>query len=142
VRELTRWAGILPAMFGTALFYLFTGWLRAKRAENNQGECGKPPTLKRGPYRHWEESAADYFDATLQWCDTHEEWFGPEECLGCRAMWEERWTIAQADDDGLEWPSQAEIAHFEATESDGWYRDLVKRAEFPSDPHSDWRDGE
>lgn len=83
-----------------------------------------------------------------EWCPAHDSWFGPDtECPGCRDEWEQTWTlgddpaeIARRDDwadSRDEWPTRAEIDHHEATEADGWYRDLVSRAEYPGfDPHS------
>jgi hypothetical protein len=117
-------------MLAALAYYLATGWWKSQRSAANQGECGQPPTLKRGPYRHWDEANADYFDAALQWCDAHEEWFGPDECPGCKEDWDQTWTLGEEPDGDEERYRDKEL-------SDGWYLDMLARADFR---HDGWRD--
>ena len=153
MRTVPHWTELWPLALASLAYFFGLAWWKTARRMVNVGECGQPPEtylyhqrtpLKRGPYR----SALADFDATEEWCPAHEQWYGAEtECSDCRDEWEQTRTLgeepAQRGDD---W-SDSDDERWAATEiyqdkelSDGWYLDLLKRAEFPIDPHSDWRD--
>jgi hypothetical protein len=141
MRTLPHWGHLLPLLGATLAYYFNLGWWTTARRLANLDECGHAPkTLKRlTGYQPLNDE---------EWCPAHEQWYGAEtECSGCRDEWEQTWTLgeepAQRGDD---W-SDSDDERWAVTEayqdkelSDGWYLDLLKRAEFPSDPHSDWRD--
>jgi hypothetical protein len=143
MRTLPHWGQLLPLLGATLAYYFGLGWLRTQRATANLGECGQVPTLKRGPY----EGHLYHELPVEEWCPAHDCWYGPEtECAGCRDEWEQTWTLGEEPAERDAW-SDSEEERWAATEnyrdkelSDGWYLDLLKRAEFPTDPHSDWRD--
>jgi hypothetical protein len=130
MKTLPHWTNLLPLLGASLAYYLGLGWLKANRTAANLAECGHPPR------RVWAEIP------TEEWCPAHDQWYAAEgECSGCHDEWESTWTLGEDPaelarrDDWVDRMAERWDAEHEG-ESDGWYRDLAARAEYPGfDPH-------
>jgi hypothetical protein len=119
MKNLPHWTELLPLAGATLAYYLGLGWWQASRRQANLGECGHPTRTYLFHQRTTIERPEGPSD---EWCPAHETWYVTgDECPVCRDEWDEVWTLTEMDapEDG-----------------DGWYQDLVNRAELGQDPHS------
>lgn len=149
MKNLPQWGQLCTLAGATLAYYFGMAWWKNAKREANRGECGQPFRLTPGRALSSDEAGlleqailrarasqpdCPYDDDTEDadwWCPAHVSWYAAEtECPACRDEWEQTWALGEEP----EWPTQAEIEHYEANEgADGWYRDLVRRAEMGHD---------
>jgi hypothetical protein len=147
MRTLPRWGHLLPLLGATFAYYFSLGWLNLARREANRGERGQAPTRKRA---YAELPTDDGPDEPFpgDWCPVHNHEFHGDlgqECPGCREEWEQTWALGEAPDeqrrrdDFNDQAMERAAAEEDERAGDGWYLDLVRRAELGTDPHDGWR---
>jgi hypothetical protein len=153
MRTLPHW-DLLPLLGGTLAYYFGLGWLKRARWDANRGDDGQAARPAPRPSYATLPTEDD-------WCPAHDTYFDGAnggECPSCRDEWErtramtgedqrarDDWEGRQEEAARAQWPTQAEIDHYEETRgdrADGWYLDLVRQAEQGRDPDDGFREGD
>jgi hypothetical protein len=135
------WLALVPVTFGTLAYYAGKAWFQRARTRANVLECGDPPSprFELQPPSWFRDDRPDC-PTDPDWCPAHEcEIADGTECPGCRDEWESTWALGEEPFERDAW-ADSEEERWAAAEADGdgWYLDLVARADFR---HDGWREG-